>query len=382
MKLKVLFIREKWNHMSDVSGFDPLFAEISNNKELEVHSIFVNEINEKDLYVSIPNPSRLNKLKKILTVKNGPTHLRKRLSLPFEISKFQISPFTQINHEWVFEKLYNEDQIHHFDKILFSVAENQFGKGLYSAPKEFKKKVILFFHQPPSWHKLYWGNFEVFNDFKAIVVLSSSHKAFFEAKIDIPVILIKHGVNLDFFYPDYKKKNTPIKHILFVGSWLRDFETLYNVVFKLKQSGYPFKLNCVIPRKDRENQLLVRLAVFNEVDFISDLNANDLRELYQSNDILFLPLIDSTANNAMNEAIACGLPVVTTDIGGTRDYLSPKFASFCEPGNHEQHATEVIKWLNLIQQGKVNRSEIRKHAEENLNWKNIAKTLWNDIGDI
>jgi glycosyltransferase involved in cell wall biosynthesis len=35
---------------------------------------------------------------------------------------------------------------------------------------------------------------------------------------------------------------------------------------------------------------------------------------------VLLPMIDSGANTAVVEALACGTPLVTTDVGGIRDY--------------------------------------------------------------
>ena len=46
-----------------------------------------------------------------------------------------------------------------------------------------------------------------------------------------------------------------------------------------------------------------------------------LAELYRDADALFLPLLDSTANNTLLEGIASGLPVVATDLASIRAYV-------------------------------------------------------------
>ncbi len=42
---------------------------------------------------------------------------------------------------------------------------------------------------------------------------------------------------------------------------------------------------------------------------------------------MVLPLKDATANNAVLEAMGCGLPMVVTDVGSTRDYVNEECAA-------------------------------------------------------
>ena len=53
-----------------------------------------------------------------------------------------------------------------------------------------------------------------------------------------------------------------------------------------------------------------------------------LAELYRTADTLLLPPTDSTANNALLEGIASGLPVVATDLPALRAYLPNCGAAF------------------------------------------------------
>jgi glycosyltransferase involved in cell wall biosynthesis len=47
----------------------------------------------------------------------------------------------------------------------------------------------------------------------------------------------------------------------------------------------------------------------------------DLMKMYQRADALFLPVTGATANNSVLESLACGTPVISTDIGGISDYV-------------------------------------------------------------
>jgi glycosyltransferase involved in cell wall biosynthesis len=50
------------------------------------------------------------------------------------------------------------------------------------------------------------------------------------------------------------------------------------------------------------------------------LSDDGLRDLICSSKVLLLPMNDSGANTAIVESLACGTPIVTTDVGGIRDY--------------------------------------------------------------
>ena len=48
---------------------------------------------------------------------------------------------------------------------------------------------------------------------------------------------------------------------------------------------------------------------------------DQLAELYRQADVLFLPLMESTANNALLEGLASGLPIVSSDLASVKAYV-------------------------------------------------------------
>jgi glycosyltransferase involved in cell wall biosynthesis len=75
-------------------------------------------------------------------------------------------------------------------------------------------------------------------------------------------------------------------------------------------------------------------------------NSPELIALYQSSDIFALPTIGDCYSMVGMEALACGVPVVTSDIGGISDIVSEgKTGYLCQPGDmttFTQHLDNLV----------------------------------------
>jgi len=81
------------------------------------------------------------------------------------------------------------------------------------------------------------------------------------------------------------------------------------------------------------------------VELVTGLSDEQLLEEYRRAWVVLLPLIDATANNSLLEGMACGTPVVVSDIGGIRDYAGPECGALCPPGDAQAHGAAVIELL-------------------------------------
>jgi len=87
-----------------------------------------------------------------------------------------------------------------------------------------------------------------------------------------------------------------------------------------------------------------RFSAMENVVFLHQIPDEALRLELQQADLLLLPLIDSTANMALLAGLACGCPVLATDIGGSRDYLDDTCAFFVPP----RQPAAILRTLNDI----------------------------------
>ena len=82
------------------------------------------------------------------------------------------------------------------------------------------------------------------------------------------------------------------------------------------------------------------------VEVICDCDDDQSSSEYRAASVLFMPLFQTTANNCVLEGMACGLPVVATDVGGIRDYVTDDCAVLCAPGNAQSHLEGILHYYD------------------------------------
>jgi glycosyltransferase involved in cell wall biosynthesis len=137
------------------------------------------------------------------------------------------------------------------------------------------------------------------------------------------VKFVRHGVDTEFFRPPSFQPDESSRRLLFVGINGRNHAMLARVVQRLCRSHPKLRFDMLVPgfrEKPREALRLASLWRNPKVTWHSGIGDTALRRLYQTSYLLLLPLQHAGVCNAVVEALACGLPVVTTDVGGLRDY--------------------------------------------------------------
>lgn len=171
--------------------------------------------------------------------------------------------------------------------------------------------------------------------------------------------IIPHGVNLDLFYPKQKPQkftficNKGFRHLedrggiqYAIQAYLEEFTDKddVNMILKINPAyGIPDvnKLIEELKPKDRKDFAPVQLNVDN-------INYNNLVELYNKAHVLVAPTRSESFGIPGIEAMACGLPTITTNFGGQTDY-SNKENSWIVDGELIEVTWELlyegVKWL-------------------------------------
>ena len=352
---RLLFLRETWPWMGSVSGFDPFIQAIEALPGIASTSIWVPD--------KVPPVGLWERIHRRLI---GPSSAPRAPS-----------PFTAHRHEWIAHRFLRVMSAFPDAVGLLSAGENQYGGIFSSAAPKVRSRLVVCFHQPPSWWRLHWRDVSLLNGLKAIVCLCQEQRDYFAALSSTPVIMLRHGVLHDFFAPEFDRVPAS-RRLLFVGHWLRDLDVLEMAMNLIWQNHRDIELDCLIPVHARGHPVLTRLAGNSRVHWHSGLSPEQLRELYRQATLLFLPFIDAAANNGIVEALACGLPIVSTRVGGIPDYVPADCGRLCAPGDAKDHACAVIDLINNKESLYQRKRACRRYAEKTLNWKDSAQ-LFHDL---
>ena len=228
-------------------------------------------------------------------------------------------------------------------------------------------------HQSAKWWRDRHRHPELLSRLDAVIVLCQAQRSYFERQLPGRVHLIPHGVDLDFFSPGPRNESTQgIARCLFAGVWMRDLPTLRWVIEKLMARQKNIHIDRVVPVERREHVEFSRIARHDRVSWHAGLSDRALRDVYRHARLILLPLLDSTANNALLEGIACGLPVVITDVGGVRDYTDESFATRLPPGDVDGLVEAVLELAQDEANARRRGVLARAFAEQHFDWTTAA----------
>ena len=207
-------------------------------------------------------------------------------------------------------------------------------------------------------------------NFDAVILMSETQRAFFRGTgvPDEKIHVVLHGVDTEYFTPGSQTDTTGTFTVISVGGFRRNFPLLRKVCERLENTrNIRFKI--IAP--EAFSEMFAGLA---NVEFLSGVNDADLLAAYQSASCLLHTAENATANNALLEAMACGLPVVAECIGGIPEYVHGDSALLVEPGNDSTLAGAVKELMQSPALHHGMRVEARKQAET-LAWPLVAERM-------
>lgn len=163
----------------------------------------------------------------------------------------------------------------------------------------------------------------------------------------------------------------------------KGYEYIPEAISILKNKGFKFKwvivgkglkkIQLLIDEFNVSDCLLIKdeIGIGQEADYKS-LPGKELVQLYKSSDIYVLPSLIEGMSNAMLEAMASGLPVVTTDSPGCRDLVKDDVNGLiCKPKDSKDLASKIEKLFDDILLSELKKS-VQNYIQTH-SWDLIAR---------
>lgn len=120
------------------------------------------------------------------------------------------------------------------------------------------------------------------------------------------------------------------------------------------------------------------LGLADSVQFLGHRKPDELPGILSAADVFVLATRNEGWANVFLEAMACGLPIVTTDVGGNKEVVgTPNLGLVVEPGCQEA----LEESLNMALSTDWNRKTIREYAEKN-DWNRRIGVLVEEFDSI
>lgn len=129
--------------------------------------------------------------------------------------------------------------------------------------------------------------------------------------------------------------------------WRKGYEYGVAALHRLLRSGVDALLEIIGEGPERTRILYTArdLGVPDKVVLLGKLRPDDVRERLRSADLFLLPSLSEGISNAALEAMACGLPIVTTDCGGMREAVDDGVEGFVVPARDPEAMASALAAL-------------------------------------
>lgn len=226
------------------------------------------------------------------------------------------------------------------------------------------------------------------------MVVSKYWQRYLKKKLNIDAYLVYNAIETELFNPSVDGNAIREKHelgdrplVLFVGGLeprkgleyiLMALELVQKKVPEVQLIGIGKGAFTSYPGEETFfNVLIKRLGLEDHVEFVFDIDDNELAKYYAACDVFALPSRMEGWGLSIMEAMATGKPVVATKVGGIPELVENKINGYlCNPGDVTAIAKRIIHLLkNEDVAERMGKEGVRKASS--YSWEKTAKKVNN-----
>lgn len=215
----------------------------------------------------------------------------------------------------------------------------------------------------------------------SVIALTSDMKKAMQAIYDRDISVISNGIELNNYTnePPVQNVGGSEKRILFVGRLhpIKGVQYLLQAMQIVHAEMPDVRLILVGDGEEREylESLTDRLEIRGCVEFAGRVPHEKIQGYLGQADVFVLPSLSEGFPNVILEAMACGLPIVTTKVGGIPDIVTDGVNGYLVDAKNPDAIAEKI--LILLQNGQLSEEISIKNKEKvkKYKWENVVCKL-------
>lgn len=199
-----------------------------------------------------------------------------------------------------------------------------------------------------------------------------------EIGILTPVEVIPNGIDTSKFSPSgsrYQEMSNSGPNLLFVGRLVDGKQPeMVAKAFEILSDDYP---ECELyfcgdgPKRDQLQKLIETLGIASRTHILGEVPYSTMPSVYRGADIVVLPSKAEGFPRTILEALACGVPVVATDLPQTRDVVQQTGRII--NNRSKTDIAEKISWLLSNESERIKRGERgRELVEQTYSWNRLV----------
>lgn len=203
------------------------------------------------------------------------------------------------------------------------------------------------------------------------LVLNSPSKCYLENKIGAKSIIISNFIEEDFIINEDKPISDQIHRISFIGH-IKKSKGVYEIIEIAKKSP-SLRFSLAGPLSDES----IKNECPENVEFLGTISKNEVKVLLDDSDVFLFPTHSEGFSNALLEAMARGVPIITTPVGANVEMIEDRGGLIVKT----MEVDSMINAINVLMDRKL-RSDISKWNVEKVKSSYMANEVFDYLMKI
>lgn len=222
-----------------------------------------------------------------------------------------------------------------------------------------------------------------YKDLDQLLTVSSALQENILKNFGVNSVVVNNMVGNEFFYKPIEQKEKKVRFVT-TGNLLpvKGFDNLIEAFSRLGLPTDIWELSIIGGGKEHNNlqALINRFHLEQNIHLCGRKNREGVIEKLQNSDVYIMSSRSETFGVAAVEALACGLPVIATDCGGARDFITKDNGLIC-PVNNVNKLVDAILYMYKYRYD-FKRAQIAEDCRKRFSSEAIGKQLEGIFEDV